>query len=103
MTMQQRTHYWQQQLDAWLDSGLSGAAFCKQYELTYHQFTYWRGKLLTADAAPYQSDKSTGFVQVTPMPHTTTSELTLTLPGGIAITGLHADNVDVLGAILRQL
>jgi hypothetical protein len=30
-------------------------------------------------------------------------ELTLMLPGGIAITGLHAGNVDVLGAILRQL
>jgi hypothetical protein len=29
--------------------------------------------------------------------------LTLRLPGGMAITGLHAGNVDLLGAILRQL
>ena len=103
MTMQQRAHYWQQQLDDWLDSGLSGTAFCKQNELTYHQFTYWRNKLSKADQDSSQTRGPAGFARVANLPDARGSELTLTLPSGIAITGLHAGNLDVLGAILRQL
>jgi hypothetical protein len=29
--------------------------------------------------------------------------LTVSLPGGVSITGLHAGNVELLGAVLRQL
>ena len=103
MAMQQRTDYWQQQLDNWIDYGLSGAAFCKQNELVYHQFAYWRSKLSKSDKAPSQTKSPPGFARVTSLPEVAMRELTLTLPGGIAITGLHAGNVDVLGAILRQL
>jgi len=108
MTTQQRELYWQQQLADWLDSGLSGAAFCKQHALSYHKFTYWRRKLREPEVEPSQSAGSAGFARVTAvsstrMHDTPASELTLTLPGGIAITGLHAGNVDLLGAILGQL
>lgn len=37
--------YWQQTLSDWQDSDLSGAAFCRQRSLSYHQFGYWRRKL----------------------------------------------------------
>jgi lauroyl/myristoyl acyltransferase len=30
-------------------------------------------------------------------------ELTLALPGGLTITGMHAGNIELLGMILRQL
>jgi len=33
----------------------------------------------------------------------TDAGLTLTLPNGVAISGLHASNINLLGAILRQL
>ncbi|MGL6600248.1 IS66 family insertion sequence element accessory protein TnpA, partial [Aeromonas hydrophila] len=29
MTTQERADFWRQQITAWLDSGLSGHAFCK--------------------------------------------------------------------------
>jgi hypothetical protein len=29
--------------------------------------------------------------------------LTVSLPGGISITGLHTGNIELLGAVLRQL
>ena len=45
MTTQERADFWQQQITAWLDSGLSGHAFCKSQALVYHQFAYWRKKL----------------------------------------------------------
>lgn len=94
--------YWQQQIRDWQASRLSGAAFCKQQALSYHQFVYWRRKLTPSAAAPAAS--TPGFVRVTPIqPEQATTELTLSLPGGIAITGLHAGNIALLGAILRQL
>ena len=37
--------FWRQQITAWLDSGLSGHAFCKSQALVYHQLAYWRKKL----------------------------------------------------------
>lgn len=85
-------------------ASLSGAAYCKQHSITYHQFTYWRRKLLEDDLNQQQG--SAGFTRVTaiePRPLITHPELTLTLPSGVVITGLHVGNVDVLGAILRQL
>src|SRR5690554_3262612 len=42
----ERYEFWQQYMVAWQGSGLSGAAFCKQHELNYAQFNYWRKKLL---------------------------------------------------------
>jgi len=32
-----------------------------------------------------------------------TDDLTVSLPGGVSITGLHAGNIEWLGAVLRQL
>ena len=29
--------------------------------------------------------------------------LTVSLPGGVSITGLHVGNIELLGAVLRQL
>jgi len=36
MTTQERADFWQQQITAWLASGLSGHAFCKSQALVYH-------------------------------------------------------------------
>ena len=90
MTTQERADFWQQQITAWLDSGLSGHAFCKSQALVYHQFAYWRKKL----EQPVDSDSLPGFARV---------GLTLTLPNGITLSGLHLGNIDLLGAIMRQL
>lgn len=104
MTTEDRHQYWQQCLIDWQVSTLSGAAYCKQHSITYHQFTYWRRKLLENEGDQHKD--TAGFTRVTaigPRPFITQPELTLTLPSGVAITGLHAGNIDVLGAILRQL
>lgn len=100
MTHQERTHHWQQQVDLWRDSGLSGATFCKQFDLSYHQFIYWRRKF---EEVGSELDQHSGFTRVTRLAPQVCGELTLTLPSGLTITGLHAGNVELLGSILRQL
>ena len=57
----ERYEFWQQHMVAWQGSGLSGAAFCKQHELNYAQFNYWRKKLLAS--AP--DSRPAGFTRVT--------------------------------------
>jgi hypothetical protein len=100
MTTQERADFWQQQITAWLGSGLSGHAFCKHQALVYHQFAYWRKKL----EQPAATDSLAGFARVVmPTAIATEGGLTLTLPNGIAISGLHPGNIDWLGAIMRQL
>ena len=66
----------------------------------YHQFAYWRKKL----EQHVDSDSLPGFVRVAmPAPVTNEVGLTLTLPNGITLSGLHLGNIDLLGAIMRQL
>ena len=100
MKSQQRADYWREHITAWQASGLSGQLFCQQKKLTYHQFVYWRQKFRTAT-----DDTSPGFAEVTAATPSAThaSELTLSLPNGLAITGFNDSNIALLGAILRQL
>ncbi len=86
-------------------SGLSGAAFCKQRALTYHQFGYWRRNLAGGDERRDADETRPGFAQVAlaAPPTATVDGLMISLPGGVSITGLYAGNVDLLIAILKQL
>jgi hypothetical protein len=102
MTTPDLHQLWQQTLSDWQASGLSGAAYCKQESLVYHRFVYWRQKL-TGSAEPSKPVQArSGFAHVAPIPDTGAG-LTVSLPGGISITGLHAGNIELLGMVLRQL
>lgn len=102
MTTQERAHFWHEQITTWRSSGLSGQAFCNRQDLAYHQFIYWRAKQDKTSAD--RQDSAVGFARVAPSRAVSTdSELTLSLPNGVSIAGLHAGNIDLLGPLLRQL
>ncbi|WP_427901746.1 IS66 family insertion sequence element accessory protein TnpA [Marinobacter bryozoorum] len=42
MTHTERRLPWQQHIEDWPASGLSGMAYCQQQSLTYCRFVYWR-------------------------------------------------------------
>lgn len=102
MTTPDLHQFWQQKLSDWQASGLSGAAYCKQESLVYHRFVYWRQKLTGHEEPGKQVQARSGFTRVAPIPDTGAG-LTVSLPGGVSITGLHAGNIELLGAVLRQL
>lgn len=105
MTHIERKRLWQQHIEDWQASGLSGMAYCQQQSLTYCRFVYWRKKLTGPEASvPEQHVSSAGFAKVAAVSSPSSPEgLTVSLPGGVSITGLHAGNVGLLGAVLRQL
>jgi hypothetical protein len=72
--------------------------------LVYHQFVYWRRKLVLTDDSLEQEQAATGFARVVSGAGIGGADgLTVSLPGGVSITGLHAGNIELLGAVLRQL
>ncbi|WP_018405568.1 IS66 family insertion sequence element accessory protein TnpA [Marinobacter gelidimuriae] len=106
MTPTERAHVWQQHITDWETSGVSGSAYCKQQSLVYHQFVYWRRKLAPAEDCLKQEQAATGFTRVVSAPGAGiggADGLTVSLPGGVSITGLRAGNIELLGAVLRQL
>ena len=40
-----KSEVWRGRLQAWRDSGVSAAAFCRQHDLPYPQFIYWKRRL----------------------------------------------------------
>jgi hypothetical protein len=43
-----KSQFWQDHITAWQSSGLSQAAYCKQHEIKFHNFAYWRNRLSLA-------------------------------------------------------
>jgi hypothetical protein len=106
MTPAERGRTSQRHITDWQVSGVSGSLYCKQQSLIYHQFVYWRRKLSAIKAYPNQEEAkaNSGFARVVSVPGAGAIEgLTVSLPGGVSIAGLHAGNIELLGAVLRQL
>ena len=97
-----RTAHWQSLIDRWQSSGVSARRFCREHELSYSQFLYWAGKL--QPDARRKPTPTTGFTRVVPLNSVTTEAgLHITLPSGVRIGGIDAQNVNLLSTLLAQL
>lgn len=97
-----RTDVWQQHVNAWQQTDQSGAAFCQEQGLVYHQFVYWRQKLLKAGADSPKPEPPRGFTHIRYQPEEDAG-LTVLLPSGIEIRGIHAGNVSAAQLLLASL
>ena len=46
--------FWQEKLEEWERSGLSGSAWCRKNQLSYYQFNYWRN-IFISKSSPLKS------------------------------------------------
>ncbi len=96
----QRRQYWREHIDAYLESGESGATYCKRCQLSYHQFNYWRRKSQDQDSTGLMTAcESNGFARVVASHRDAPSGLSLALPNGLVIQDIRDTNV----AVVRQL
>ena len=95
---QARHAYWQQQVNTWKESGLSGAKFCKASDLSYHRFVYWRQKLGYSAASKKTAPAASGFTRIA-VQSERDDGLSLSLPSGLIVRGITAANI----AVVRQL
>ncbi len=91
---QAKVAQWRSHIQAWQRSELSQAAYCREHNLVWSQFCYWRRELRG-------SRSSSGFVEVTRAP--STDGLLVRLPSGIEIKGVDASNVAVVTELLAGL
>ena len=94
--------YWQQQIGLWKSSGQSQAKFCQTNDLLYHRFGYWRRKFERGLGHREEKRDSGGFATVDYRPEAN-GGLTLSLPNGLVLRGICADNVSVVRQLLEQL
>jgi hypothetical protein len=53
-----KRQYWKEQIEGWQESGLQQIEYCRQNDLKYHLFTYWKKKLV------HPAESSVCLVQV---------------------------------------
>ena len=62
MRREERTTYWKSLVDQQADSGLSGAAFCREHNINPQRFYHWRRRFKGNESGTM----STGFLQLVP-------------------------------------
>lgn len=90
-----KEQFWQDHITAWQGSGLSQATYCKQHEIKFHNFAYWRNRLSPAKAPSVKLMKLGG------MP--ASSRMIMNLPLGVRLELSASDLPVVLPAVLQLL
>jgi hypothetical protein len=96
-TLQQ---HWQHHIDAWQQTQLSQAQYCRYHQLDQSQFSYWKRKVLGASNT---STVSSLFTIAQVETQHTTSTLSVTLPNGVLIDGVDEMNAHVALKLLERL
>ena len=50
--LDQKRHFWKTHVASWRASRVSQAKYCRQHELKFHQFVYWRRKFTPNPTVP---------------------------------------------------
>jgi hypothetical protein len=93
---------WRKQIEDWRKSGLSQQAFCRDRNLSFNQFHYWRKKLVRATVNQSQSCSS-ALVPVTYPALSPGNGLSVHLPNGISLRGIASDNLLLVERLLESL
>lgn len=68
--LEEKRRFWKQQIEGWYSSNQTRAAYCRQHDLSYDQFIYWKRK--------FRRDSKSSFIELKLPP--------VTLPKIIATT-----------------
>jgi hypothetical protein len=93
---------WRQHIEDWRNSGLSQQAFCRDRNLSYHKFHYWRKKLAHAPVNKTQP-RTSALVPVTYQSPSPGNGLSIHLPSGISLRGIASDNLVLVERLLVTL
>ncbi len=94
---------WASHVQSWQKTQQSQSAYCRDHDLNYHRFTYWRRKLVKqANPARHPVQRS-GFIPIEPCSAEAAQSLTATLPNGVLLQGISASNLTVVKQLLGLL
>lgn len=110
-TRSQLQEFWGEHVACHRNSDMSMAAYCRDNDLPYHQMVYWSSKFAgegcsVADATTASAPLSALIpIRIACEPSTAGSStgLSVRLPSGIVVTGITADTVGLLNAVVHAL
>jgi len=94
---------WGQHIQNWQKTKQSQSAYCRDKDLNYHRFTYWRRKLSGQVIQKRKSVRHSAFVQVQSSTSFTTPDLSLTFSNGMKLQGITSSNLPVVKQLLNLL
>ena len=92
--------YWRHHIQRWQQTDQNQSSYCRVNELNYHRFTYWRRKLIAPRSSTRQAVQRSNFVPVKAASALVSSNLTATLPNGVILQGIAAENLSVVKQLL---
>ena len=96
---------WQGRVQSWQQSGLSQSTWCQQNDISVSKSGDWKRKLETVSAV--KSAHHPAFVPVTPAPLPAepgaSSQLTVILPNGVAVSGINEGNLSLVKQLVRGM
>ena len=101
-TSQERQALWKEHVQSYQRSGQSKARYCRDNNLTYHQFIYWSA-LLSDQSTPAKITPASKLVPVMLSEPASTSGLQVHLPNGVLISGISDHSVQIVGRLIDQL
>lgn len=111
-SLSERRSFWKRHVTACNDSGQSKAGYCREQQLTYHQFIYWYSQFeaqpsvfIDSKSRPTQSKDTTRLLPVVLRDHHQPHDggIQITLPNGVSISGITEQHVSVALQLLDQL
>jgi len=94
---------WANHIQSWQKTQQSQSAYCRDHDLNYHRFTYWRRKLVNQASLARHPAQRSGFIPVEPCSSVAAQNLTATLPNGVLLQGITASNLTVVKQLLGLL
>lgn len=94
---------WASHIQSWQKTQQSQSAYCRDHDLNYHRFTYWRRKLVNQASLARKPAQRSGFIPVEPCSSVAAQNLTATLPNGVLLQGITASNLTVVKQLLGLL
>jgi hypothetical protein len=98
-----RTVLWGRHIQDWQKTEQSQSAYCRDLDLNYHRFTYWRRKFANQSSPAQHSVQRSGFIPVKPCSSVDAQGLTATLPNGVLLQGITISNLQVVKQLLGLL
>ena len=102
-TASSRQAYWQGHMERWQQSGQSQQAYCREHNLSYFRFQYWRRNLREDEQQAVQRTRPSGFVPVAAAGSGAHPGLSVVLANGVQVRGISADNLAVVERLLANL
>ena len=93
--------YWSKHVKQWKTSGETKSNYSRRHNLKPYQLTYWI-QVFESQPQTENGSPSKGFVAVQ-VSDTSIQVLTVKLPNGLTLEGIHASNLDVTRALIGSL